>query len=53
MALSSSARVSTTSPMIHLLTALVAVGASSEVLAPMPLDWQNRAAFHSLVAKLR
>ena len=32
---------------------LVAAGAAIEVLAPIPLDWQNRAAFHSFVAKLR
>ena len=28
-------------------------GGSSRSLAPMPLAWQKRAAFHSLVAKLR
>lgn len=53
MAWSSAESVSTTSPMIHLLTALVAAGAASDWLAPMPLLWQKRAAFHSLVAKLR
>ena len=53
IALSSAWTVATTSPTIHLLTALVAGGAATDVLAPIPLLWQNRVAFHSLVAKLR
>ena len=53
MALSSASIVSTTSPMIHLFTAEVASGAAMLVEAPIPFDWQNRAAFHSLVAKFR
>ena len=39
--------------MIQRLTASVAAGAASEVDAAMPLAWQKRAAFQSLVAKLR
>ena len=35
------------------LLRLDAAGAATLALAPMPLLWQNRAAFHSLVAKLR
>jgi hypothetical protein len=45
--------VATVSAMIQRLTASVASGGSSVVLAPMPFDWAKRAAFHSLVAKLR
>jgi len=35
------------------LTVAFAAGGSIWFDAPMPLDWQKRAAFHSLVAKLR
>ncbi|MNC96167.1 hypothetical protein D3C83_134620 [compost metagenome] len=53
IAASSAASVSTTSPMIQRLTALVAEGAATEALAPIPLAWQKRVAFQSFVAKFR
>ena len=53
IALSSWPSVSTTSPMIHLLTAVVALGAATECDAPIPFAWQKRVAFQSFVAKLR
>ena len=33
--------------------AITVAPADGEALPPMPLDWAKRAAFHSLVAKLR
>jgi hypothetical protein len=45
--------VLTVSPTIQRLTGSSASGGSSASLAPMPLAWQKRAAFQSLVAKLR
>src|SRR3546814_1730877 len=47
------ATVSATSPMIQRLTGRLAAGPSRLVEAAMPLASQKRAAFHSLVAKLR
>jgi hypothetical protein len=53
MARSSAWIVLTVSATIHLLTASVAAGGSSVLDAPMPFACAKRAAFHSLVAKLR
>jgi hypothetical protein len=53
MARSSACTVRTVSPMIQRLTGRLATGGSIAWLPPMPLAWQKRAAFHSLVAKLR
>src|SRR3546814_10765044 len=53
MAKSSACTVATVSAMIQRLTGSVASGARNMLLAPIPLAWQKRAAFQSLVAKLR
>ena len=53
MALFIASKVATTSPMIQRLTGRAASGALIERLAPTPLPWRKRAAFHNLVAKLR
>ena len=53
MAWSSACAVFATSPMIQRLTGSVALGGTGDALAPMPFDCANRAAFHSLVPKLR
>ena len=53
MAASSALAVAATSPMIQRLMAWVAAGGAMSGEPEMPFDWQKRAAFHSLVAKLR
>src|SRR3546814_11575731 len=53
MAKASACTVATVSAMIQRLTGSVASGARNMLLAPIPLAWQERAAFQSLVAKLR
>ena len=50
---SSAWTVFTVSPTIQRLTVDEAAGGSICREAVMPFDWQKRAAFHNLVAKLR